>query len=185
MLSLLVAVLTTPSAAPLDGRWISPCLAMGQNGRHGTIFTLTIDRDVVTLSGRTYAHANCDAPTIETRLTGTLDNLARHDRRTTATLTIGDVTMTPRAPDVVAAWNVDRAAKHCAPRDWHLDQAQSVAGGACMPGHRFPARYARLSVAATIDGARLTLPYPLPGGNGTAVTLTRAQWGLISTGSER
>ena len=76
--------------------------------------------------------------------------------------------------EVVTIWNTDRAAKQCAPRDWRLGEAQSVAG-ACMPGHRLPRRGARIEVQATVDGDRLVLPYPLPGGEGAAVALTRAQ----------
>ena len=71
-------------------------MAMGHNGRHGTIFELTITGDRVDLSARTYAHASCDVPTIDTRLTGTLDGVAENNGKARAMLTVADVTMAPR-----------------------------------------------------------------------------------------
>lgn len=175
MIALLLAALAAPSSPSLDGRWVSPCLAMGQGGRHGTIVALTVSGKAVEMTGQTYAHADCDAPTIETRLTGALGDVTAHEHAVTAVLTVDDVTMKPELADVVTIWNRGRAAKHCASSDWRLDERQSVAGGACVPGHRFPERGAAIPVHATVDGDRLTLPYPLPGGDGGPIVLTRAQ----------
>jgi len=172
----LVAALASPVAGTsLDGHWASPCLAMGKGGRHGTIFRLTVAGDAIELVGQTYAHADCDMPTIETRLTARLDTISERDQRIAATVTIDDVTMKPEAPEVVATWNRNPEAKSCAAREWHLGGTQSVAGGACVPGHRFPRQGAKLEVQAFHDDDSLRLPYPLPGGDGGPIVLTRAQ----------
>jgi hypothetical protein len=171
----MLALALFAAAAALDGHWTSQCLAMGENGRHGTVFRLTIAHGRAEMIGQTYAHAACDTPTIETRLTGKLHRMSWQDDRFGATLTIGDVTMKPESADVVAIWNRDPRRDWCATRQWRLDEAQSVAGGACVAGRRFPDRGARLIVHASKEGDTLRLPYPLPGGNGAPILLTRDQ----------
>ena len=174
-LALFAALASPVAGTSVDGRWVSPCLAMGKDGRHGTIFRLTVAGHAIEMVGQTYAHADCDMPTIETRLTARLDSLSERDHRIAATVTIDDVTMKPETPDVVAIWNRNPEAKRCAAQEWHLGEIQSVAGGACVAGHRFPDRGAHLDVNASHDGDTLRLPYPLPGGDGSPITFTRDQ----------
>ena len=150
-------------------------MAMGENGRHGTTLRLVIDHDTIEMVGKTYAHATCDTPTIETRLTARLDHVVEHDHRIDAILTVNDVTMTPEAPDVVAIWNRGRGRGQCATATWQLGEPQSVAGGACVAGHRFPDHGAHLVAHVTQQGDTLRLPYPLPGGDGAPIVLTRTQ----------
>lgn len=171
----MLAIALLAAAASLDGHWASACLAMGRNGRHGTIFRLAIAHDTIEMVGKTYAHATCDTPTIETRLTARLDHVVERDHRIEAILTVDDVTMTPEAPDVVAIWNRGQSPGQCAAATWQLAESQSVAGGACVAGHRFPDRGARLVVHAARQGDALRLPYPLPGSGGAPIVLTRTQ----------
>lgn len=102
------------ATAALDGQWVSDCLAMGKGGRHGTIVRLTIARTRIDAVAQTYAHATCDVPTIETRLTARLDRVAASGSRLDAAVVVRDVTLTPEHPDVVAAWNEGRRQRSAA-----------------------------------------------------------------------
>lgn len=188
---LLLALLLVPGAparsAPsatgaettaLDDQWVSSCLAMGKDGRHGTIVRLTIAGTRIDAVAQTYAHAICDVPTIKTRLTARLDRATVSGGRVDAAVTIRDVTLTPEHPDVVTAWNEDRQAKGCGTHIWRLDTAQSVAGDTCTPGLRFPTRGAHVVVHASREGDTLRIPSPFAdtaaGGHQAAITVHRA-----------
>jgi len=172
---LALALLAT---AALNGQWMSDCLAMGKDGRHGTIVRLTIARTRIDAVAQTYAHPTCDVPTIETRLTARLDRVAVSGSQLDAALIIRDVTLTPEHPDVVTAWNENSQAKSCGTQVWRLNTAQSVAGDTCTPGLRFPPCGARLVVRASRNNETLRIPLPFAdtaaAGHQAAITFRRA-----------
>lgn len=168
---------STPVTA-LDGRWVSACIAMGRDGRHGTVLQLTIVGKRIDALANTYAHATCDVPTILSRLSTRLVSTTHDGSAIDAVLRVQAVTMAPQATEVVRIWNDDRGSKHCANRPWRLRQAQSVAGKDCGAGLRFPNRRATIRVSVEPEGDRLWVPSPLGrGADGSTprIVLTRLQ----------
>ena len=176
----LTAVGNAPGDAPrIDGQWVSGCIAMGKNGRHGTVARLNIAGNDVEAVTQTYAHNSCDVPTITTRLTGTLLTHDDADGEIGVLVDVEDVTLRPDHADVVAIWNKDRESKGCGIRPWRLGEAQSTAGQECVPHIRFPERGDRMAVTLFRKGNTIRLANPLAGsdaaGDQTTITLTRAQ----------
>ena len=150
----------TAQTTMLDGQWISGCIAMGENGHHGTIVHLAIADRQIEAVAQTYAHSTCDIPTLRTRFLASLVGVTRRRERIDVQLAVRAITLAPQQAKVVQIYNEDREAKGCGATPWRLDTPQSIAGKTCA-GLHFPARGVRLSWRAWREGDALRVPSPL------------------------
>lgn len=153
----------TPRVGWIDGRWSSDCTPIGKNGRHGFIVSVTIRGKSIEATSQTYAHNNCDTPTVRVVYRGRIvlrangaastgsDHIVDFDHVAVA------VTMTANDPEVVAIYNADNANAGCGfGGGWRLNVPRSIAGRACAP-FTFPASGARFYERAWRNGLQLRI----------------------------
>jgi len=122
------------AAAAIEGSWKSACLPIGKNGRHGLIVRVAVTRSKIAATSQTYAHSNCDIPTVRTDYEGRI--VARKAAGDTIDFdhVVTSLTMTPNAPDVVAIYNADNSTAGCSMGGgWQLNVPRKMDGRTCAP----------------------------------------------------
>jgi hypothetical protein len=163
----LALVMQAPSAAmkgpkaiapeSLYGEWISDCVPVGQNGRHGLVVRLAIAPDQFESRGQMYARNSCDVPVIAATYAAEIREVRGGPEQLQLELKLLSATMTIEAEDVAALY---RQGANCGLKDWRRDVPMPVDGKTCEP-LAFPAKGAQVVQDVRISGDRLILN-PLP-----------------------
>jgi hypothetical protein len=154
----LSALISTPAPAAnptvaIQGNWVSDCLPLGQNGRHGLVIRITVTSDSFDASGRMFAHNVCDAPVFDfvdhAELGRTEPAAGGWDLR----LTLMSATMTIKDKSVAALY---AQRSKCGLATWQVDVPMPVEGRMCEP-ISFPSKGAILIAKARTTEDRLTI----------------------------
>lgn len=130
---------------PLNGEWITDCVPIGKNGRHGTIIRLTIRDGALRADSQLYARNTCQNPTVRSVFEGAI-TVVRDETINAVPLEIEikEMLTIPNATEVVAHYNQpteDQAG--CGITEWEINAPVSTAGLKCGP-LTWPAIGARL-----------------------------------------
>jgi hypothetical protein len=164
ILALSLAVPAIPQAGiaaahpAIEGSWVTACLPIGKNGRHGFITRLEIKRGRITASSQIYAHSNCDTPTVHTDYRGKIADMRPGDDGVTDfDHEVIEITTTADHPEVVTIYNAGDPGSGCGlGGGWQLGVARAVDGRTCAPW-TFPAARTRLYERAWISGDELRI----------------------------
>ncbi len=128
------ALAAKPADAVIDGTWENACLPIGKNGRHGFIVRVTIARKTMTAVSQTYAHSNCDTPTVKIDYRAKIVARAVSGDAVDFDHVVTSITMTAQHPEVVTIYNADNANAGCGMGGgWVLDVPRQVEGRNCAP----------------------------------------------------
>jgi hypothetical protein len=141
-------------------------LPIGKNGRHGFIVRLTISWKEVVAISQTYAHSNCDIPTVRVDYRAAVAARTVDGEAIDFDHIVKSVTMTANQADVVAIYNADAANAGCGMGGgWQLNVPRSVAGRTCTPV-AWPVEGVRLYERAwLVDGALKIGSFPIAWNN--------------------
>jgi len=137
----------------LDGEWLSQCLPLGKNGRHGLIVRLTLSRGQLAGDGQMYAHSSCDVPLIGSRYAASVEAVRKRGTQVALDLEFQSATMTID-DDAVAALYAKNG--NCGLSGWRRGVAMAVQGRSCEPTV-YPAKGQHITQRGTLAGDRLTL----------------------------
>ncbi|MFZ3484015.1 hypothetical protein [Sphingomonas sp. 3-13AW] len=155
--ALLLLLGVSPPVRPLPvlGTWETPCLPIGERGRHGVITRVTLNNRRLQAVSQVYETRACDVPTFKLHFRGTLLSLQAPSGRWLLRHRVRAITLTPQAQAVVAQYNrTDGPTSGCGMQGWKLGVARSVAGRRCAPIDFAPVG-ALLYDGAWIDGEGL------------------------------
>ena len=144
-LSLLPLVILASSATPASAELLLPqgnfrteCLEIGKDGRHGLIAEISIEGDTISASAQTYAHNNCDVPTVRADYRGVITSTRENGDRIDFTQETGPFLYTLLADDVTTYYNANVESAGCGLDDWQTGVPRDAAGRTCAP-YTFPA----------------------------------------------
>ena len=151
----LVAPAPVPSPRALDGQWVSACVPIGQNGRHGYITHIAIRGHHIRATAQLYATSRCDTPTLRADYAGDLRARRAQGDHIVFEHIVRSVTITPQDQSVVDQYNKRSDGPHgCGLPGWQKNVAMPVAGQSCPP-FRFAAVGTRLYDAAWLEAGTL------------------------------
>jgi hypothetical protein len=133
----------------LGGTWVSECLPIGENGRHGYIATITFARRHVEANVQLFARNTCDTPTLKVEYRGERLRLQSLGNRIALRQRSVSVTLVPQDESVVRIYN--RPGGGCGLQDWRINVPKPVAGRDCGP-FPFPTEGAALFDSIWVNG---------------------------------
>ena len=143
-LSLLPLVILASNAAPAaaetllpQGNFRTECLQIGKDGRHGLIAEISIEGDTISASAQTYAHNNCDVPTVRADYRGIVTSARETGNRIDFTQETGPFLYTLLADDVTTYYNANVDSAGCGLDGWQTGVPRDAAGRTCAP-YTFP-----------------------------------------------
>ncbi|WP_319517791.1 hypothetical protein [uncultured Martelella sp.] len=139
LLPLLLVAGTSASADPLlpQGHFRTECLPIGKNDRHGFIAEIRIEGRDISAFAQSYAHNDCDVPTVQVDYRGTITAATGKDDRVDFTQETGRFLYTLLADDVTTYYNANADTAGCGIDDWQTDAPRDVTGRTCAP-NSFP-----------------------------------------------
>ena len=154
----LSALISTPApaanpVAAIQGNWVSDCLPLGQNGRHGLVIRVTVTSDSFGASGRMFAHNSCDAPVFDFVDHAVLGRAEPISGRWDLHLTLVSATMTIKNKSVADLY---AQSSKCGLATWQVDVPMPVEGRTCEPVS-FPPTGTILIAKARATEDRLTI----------------------------
>ena len=145
-----------PAANPpsaMMGKWVSECLPLGKNGRHGLIIQLHVSADSFQASGQMYARNICDAPVIAFEDKAIIERAEAIPAGWNFRLKLVSATMTINDKSVA---NLYAQGKKCGLASWQVDVPMHVDGRTCEP-MSYPSKGAVLIAKARTYLDRLVL----------------------------
>ncbi|WP_180897870.1 hypothetical protein [Martelella soudanensis] len=139
-LVILASNATVVSANPLlpQGNFRTECLQIGKGGRHGLIAEVTIEGNTISASAQTYAHDNCDIPTVRADYRGIITEARTNGDRIELTQETGPFLYTLLSDEVTTYYNANAGSAGCGFDDWQTGVPRDAAGRTCAP-YTFPA----------------------------------------------
>ena len=137
----------------MQGSWVSDCLPLGKNGRHGLIIRVMVSAGAFNSSGRMFAHNSCDAPVMDFVGQAALGRVKAASGGYDLRLTFMSATMTIRDKSVAALY---AQGANCGLATWQVDVPTDVAGRTCEPVS-FPSNGSIVTLKAMPSGDRMTI----------------------------
>ena len=130
---ILAGTVGTASAETLlpQGDFRTECLPIGKDGRHGLIANVSIEDDTISASAQTYAHNNCDVPTVRADYRGIITSARETGNRIDFTQETGPFLYTLLADDVTTYYNANVDEAGCGLDGWQTDVPRDAAGKTC------------------------------------------------------
>lgn len=138
----------------LSGEWVTDCLPIGKNGRHGYVITISIVDDAFAANTQLYAKSSCQTPTVKVNYYGRLIGDKPDGDHIDFSHQVEKITYTLNSDDVTAFYNTHADGAGCGISSWKTNVAISVAGKTCEP-ISFAAEGVTLFERAWVDGNTL------------------------------
>lgn len=154
----LTAVPALPVAAQTSlpqGRYKTACLPIGKNDRHGFIAEVVIEGSVLSATAQSYAHDDCDVPTVEVDYRGAIEEARRQENHIDFVQRTGPFVYTLLLPEVTTYYNANVDSAGCALDGWETGVPRDVSGKTCAP-YTFPEVGSRLKDRLWIKGDRIS-----------------------------
>ena len=136
-----------PAANPpsaIEGKWVSECLPLGKNGRHGLIIRVIVSPNDFKASGQMYARNICDAPIIAFEDKAVVEGTEAIPTGWKLRLKLVSATITINDRSVA---NIYAQGKKCGLASWQVDVPVHVDGRTCEPVS-YPSKGAMLAAEA-------------------------------------
>ena len=154
----LMALAAAPAEAETmlpQGHYKTACLPIGKNDRHGLIAEVTIEGAVLSATAQSYAHDNCDVPTVKAEYRGVIEEASRQENHIDFVQRTGPFLYTLLLPEVTTYYNANIGSAGCDLGDWETGVPRDVSGKTCAP-YTFPEVGSRLKDRLWIKGDRIS-----------------------------
>ena len=142
---------TSPqTGAQLPNKRLTPNHAL-----RNLIAEVTIEGAVLSATAQSYAHDNCDVPTVKAEYRGVIEEASRQENHIDFVQRTGPFLYTLLLPEVTTYYNANIGSAGCDLGDWETGVPRDVSGKTCAP-YAFPEVGSRLKDRLWVKGDRIS-----------------------------